>query len=204
MCHSRLSSTRVCGALSSLGPPRCSEWLRNLLTRIGVLLGGGAGARLARDLHAPVSPDTILRLLYRMELPPAANVRVVGVDEWAWRKGVRYGTIVCDLETGRPVELLPEARADMLAQWLAGHPDVEIVSRDGAGVYAEATALGAPRAKQVADRWQMLRNLGEVAERVLVDLSLPPIPLQDTVPVEAAPRVPPPTRRQTRKDAESL
>src|SRR5690606_6307374 len=81
---------------------RRTERLDSLLTRIGVLLGGEAGARLAQDLHIPVSPDTILRLCYRMELTPAPNLRVVGIDDWAWRKGVRYGTIVCDLETGRP------------------------------------------------------------------------------------------------------
>src|SRR5690606_38710561 len=83
---------------------RRTERLENLLTRIGVLLGGEAGARLSQDLHVPVSPDTMLRLLYRMELTPVVGLRVVGIDEWAWRKGLRYGTIVCDLEAGRPVE----------------------------------------------------------------------------------------------------
>jgi len=151
---------------------RRTERLESLLTRIGVFLGGEAGARLSQDLRVPVSPDTMLRLLYRMELAPAVGLRVVGIDEWAWRKGVRYGTIMCDLESGRPVELLPEAQAETVARWLAGHPGIEVVSRDRAGMFADAAALGAPQAVQVADRWHLLRNLGDVAERVLVGLSI--------------------------------
>src|SRR5690606_27591413 len=151
---------------------RRTERFESLLTRIGVFLGGEAGARLSQDLHVPVSPDTMLRLLYRMELTPVVGLRVVGIDEWAWRKGLRYGTIVCDLEAGRPVELLPEARAESAARWLAGHPGIEVVSRDRAGMFADAAALGAPQAVQVADRWHLLRNLGDVAERVLVGLSI--------------------------------
>jgi len=139
---------------------RRTERLESLLTRIGVFLGGEAGARLSQDLRVPVSPDTMLRLLYRMELAPVVGLRVVGIDEWAWRKGVRYGTIVCDLESGRPVELLPEAQAETVARWLAGHPGIEVVSRDRAGMFADAAALGAPQAVQVADRWHLLRNLG--------------------------------------------
>jgi len=181
---------------------RRTERLESLLTRIGVLLGGEAGARLAQDLHVPVSPDTMLRLLYRMELAPAVGLRVVGIDEWAWRKGVRYGTIVCDLETGRPVELLPEARADVLAQWLARHPTVEIVSRDRSGMYADGATLGAPQAVQVADRWHLLRNLGDVAERVLAGLSLPPIPVEEAEPAGTVPPPQPPKSRETRREAE--
>lgn len=184
-------------------PHACrTERLDELLTRIGVLLGGEAGARLAQDLRAPVSPDTILRLLYRMDLTPVAYLRVVGIDDWAWRKGVRYGTIVCDLETGRPVELLPEARTEVLAQWLAKHSGIEVVSRDRAGVYADGAALGAPQAVQVADRWHLLRNLGDVAERVLVGVSIPPLPVAATQPVEPVPTSPQPNNRQTRWNAE--
>jgi len=165
-------------------------------------LGGEAGARLAQDLHAPVSPDTILRLLYRMKLTPAANLRVVGIDDWAWRKGVRYGTIVCDFETGRPVELWPAARTEVLAQWLAKHSGIEVVSRDRAGVYADGAALGAPQAVQVADRWHLLRNLRDVAERVLAGVSIPLLPVAAMQPVEPVPTAPPPNNRETRRNAE--
>ncbi|OOG74757.1 hypothetical protein B0E45_04980 [Sinorhizobium sp. A49] len=87
--------------------------------------------------------------------------RIVGIDDWAWRKGQRYGTIVCDLERNRVLDLLPERNADVVAEWLARHPGVEIIARDRAGVYAEGARRGAPDAAQIADRWHLLANLGE-------------------------------------------
>src|SRR5690606_38508677 len=117
-------------------------------------------------------------------------------------KGLRYRTIVCDLEAGRPVELLPEARAESAARWLAGHPGIEVVSRDRAGMFADAAALGAPQAVQVADRWHLLRNLGDVAERVLVGLSIPPIRVEKTEPLEKRPRTSELNIRKTRTDDE--
>src|SRR5690606_802494 len=86
--------------------------------------------------------------------------------------------------------------------WLAGHPGIEVVSRDRAGVFADAATLGAPRAVQVADRWHLLRNLGDVAERVLVGLSLPPIRVEQTEPAAKRPLATKPKERETRKDAE--
>src|SRR5690554_4281032 len=125
---------------------RRTERLESLLTRIGVLLGGEAGARLSQDLHVPVSPDTMLRLLYRMELTPVVGLRVVGIDEWAWRKGLRYGTIVGDLEAGRPVGRRQKARAKSAARWRAAHPGIGAGGRDRAGVFADAATFGAPGA----------------------------------------------------------
>lgn len=176
-CRHRVFAERIPGFARPHA--RRTERLDQLLTRIGVFLGGEAGARLARDLHTPVSPDTILRLLYRMEISPCGNVRVIGVDEWAWRKGRRYGTIVCDLETGRPVEILPEARAEVLANWLREHSSVTIVSRDRSGTFADGAKAGAPNAIQVADRWHLFKNLGDLAERVVSTLSLPPVPVEE-------------------------
>jgi transposase len=86
---------------------------------------------------------------------------VVGIDERAWRKGQRYGTIVCDLERRKVIDLLPDRSADRTAAWLKNHPGIEIVSRDRASLYAEAVDRAAPHAIQVADRWHLLRNLSE-------------------------------------------
>lgn len=93
--------------------------------------------------------------------------RYLGVDEWAWRKGRTYGTLLCDLERGTIVDLLPERSADSLAAWLRAHPGVEVISRDRSPIFAEGARLGAPDAVQVADRWHLFRNLTDALQKIL-------------------------------------
>jgi transposase len=100
-----------------------------------------------------------LRKRARVDAP--ASPRVVGIDDWAWRKGQRSGTILCDLERGKAIDLLPDRSAESAAAWLRAHPGIEIVSRDRASLYAEAVDKALPHAVQVADRWHLLRNLSE-------------------------------------------
>jgi transposase len=126
---------------------------------IGFALGGEAGARLAARLAMPTSPDTLLRRVRQSPILPRPRVRVLGVDDWAFRKGHHYGTLLCDLEQRCPVDLLPERSADALCAWLKEHPEVEIISRDRADDYIRGATAGAPQAVQVADRWHLLRNL---------------------------------------------
>src|SRR5918992_446404 len=107
------------------------------LRQVGLAVGGRAGARLAQALGLPGSYRTIVRLVHRAPLPSLAAPRVIGLDEWAWRRGRRFGTIVCDLERHRVVDLLPDRSATSVAQWLRAQPSVEIVCRDRSGLYAE-------------------------------------------------------------------
>ena len=169
---------------------RLSETIR----LIGYVLGGEAGARLSERLGMRTSPDTVLRGLKSGPSVHVQGARAVGVDDWAWRKGQRYGTILVDLETHAPIDLLPDRSADSLAAWLQSHAGAEVISRDRAGLYADGATRGAPKAVQVADRFHLLCNLTSAVERVLEHqrtalakavgpvISEPPPPQADSAP----------------------
>jgi transposase len=149
-CPGRIFAERVPGL--GMRKARRSDRLAEAQTDIGMVLGGEAGARLSRRLAMPISGDTVLRLIRRRGTVPSPPPRVVGIDDWAWRRGRSYGTIVCDLERRRVIDLLPGRSAAPVRDWLAAHPSVTVVSRDRSGPYAEAARTGAPTATQVADR----------------------------------------------------
>jgi transposase len=133
---------------------------------IGSALGGEAGARLAEKTAVPTSPDTLLRRVKQAGARSSGTPRRVGIDDWAWCKGQRYGTIVVDLETGAVIDLLPDRDATTVKTWLAAHPGIELVSRDRASAYSKAASEGASHAQQVADRWHLLKNVREAIERL--------------------------------------
>jgi len=165
-CPRRIFTERLPTLVAPHG--RWSQGLRAAVQQIGFALGGEAGARLAQILGMNTSPDTLLNLVRAATLPAAGAIRVLGVDEWAWRKGRRFGTILVDLERHRVAALLPERSAETTAAWLATQPTLEVVCRDRAGLYADAIARGAPQATQVADRFHIVANLVDALEEVLL------------------------------------
>jgi transposase len=135
--------------------------------RVGFSTGGEVAARLSANLAFPASPDTFLRQIRSFHEPETSVPEFLGVDDWAFRKRISYGTILVDLQTHKPIELLPDRETETLTNWLKRHPGVNVVSRDRANYYIEAINQGAPHAIQVADRWHLLHNLVETVERVL-------------------------------------
>jgi transposase len=115
----------------------------------------------------PVSGDTLLRMIRSAPVPDFVAPTIVGIDDWAWRRGQRYGTIICDLERNRVLDLLPDRNADSVADWLKRYPGIKVVARDRAGLYADGARRGAPGAMQVADRWHLLSGLGEALRQAV-------------------------------------
>ncbi|MGP0010622.1 MAG: ISL3 family transposase [Methylocella sp.] len=166
-CQRRTFAERLPGIARSFGRRTCRA--AELGRLVGHAAGGRPAERLMTRLGLPQSADTILRNLKRhaADRREGATVRVVGIDDWSWRKGSSYGTIMVDLERREVVDVLSERSAEATARWLSQHTKVEIVSRDRCGLYAEGTRLGAPQARQVADRFHLIQNLRQTIEQQL-------------------------------------
>ena len=169
-CANRDCRRRIFAERLALTQPKARRTLRlrEIQQQIGLALGGEPGSCLAARLAMPVSGDTLLRLIRARGGGIVSPPRIIGVDDWAWRRGHRYGTIICDLERRRVIDLLPDRTGETLASWLRQHGEgVAVISRDRAGAYAEGIRAGAPQAVQIADRWHLLVNASDALRQVL-------------------------------------
>lgn len=139
----------------------------HLLSSLAAIAGGQAGVCLARQIQFPTSRSTLLRCLLRQAVSPSSEPRVVGVDDFAWTKRRRYGTILVDLETHRLLALLADCEVETVVAWFRHHPNVQIVTRDRSLTFAEAIRLGAPQALHIADRFHLHRNAMTCLETLL-------------------------------------
>lgn len=158
-CARKIFAERLGGAAALHG--RRTVRLADVQRDLGLALGGAGGARLAHRLGLRVSGATLLRLVRRRPddgRPRPPPPRVIGIDDWAWKRGHRYGTVICDLERRRIIDLLPDRAASTVEAWLLARPEIEIIARDRGGGYGHAASRAAPHAVQVADRWHLIEN----------------------------------------------
>src|SRR5437763_4586773 len=137
------------------------------LTSVGLATCGKGGTRLAARLGMHTSRQTILRRIMALPDPPVGSILYLGIDDFSFRRGCRFGTLLVNLESHRVVDLLPDREAATSANWMYQQPDLMAVSRDRGGAYASAVRQGAPQAMQYADRFHLMKNLGEALEDLL-------------------------------------
>ena len=157
LCGPRIFTERFDGGVLTPRARRTGR-LDHVVYHLGLALGGRPAASFARRLMLPVSNDTLLRVVRRRGSPRFVPPTVIGIDDWAWRRNQRYGTIVCDLERCRTIALLPDREPATAQAWLSDQPQIEVVARDRGGSYALAAAKALPQATQVADRWHLMEN----------------------------------------------
>jgi len=156
-CGQRIFTERLVATAARPFARRTTR-LEGIVHHLGLALGGRPGQGFARRLLLPVSKDTLLRVVRRHAAAPAEAPRVVGIDDWAFKRGQRYGTIICDLERRRIIDLLPDREAATVAAWLTARPSIAVIARDRGAGYIQAASEGRPEAIQVADRWHLMEN----------------------------------------------
>ncbi len=162
-CPRRIFAERLASVVEPYA--RKTTRLHEVLRLVGFVLGGEGGARLLWRLGMRASPSTLLRYVRGSPSVLHSQPNAVGIDDWAFRRGHRYGTILVDLERHEVIDLLEDREAGSVSAWLKRHPEIRVIARDRSGAYAEAAANGAPQAVQVADRWHLLKNATEVVQR---------------------------------------
>jgi transposase len=163
---------------------RVSNRLQEELKAIGLAASAEVSERLAPRLGMKVKAPTLLRYLRTIKDPPKTDVAVLGIDDFAIRRGDTYGTILINIETGKPLDLLPDRTAEAVKPWLASHPEIRVVSRDRASAFADAVSQVLPHATQVADRYHLVQNLRDHLQQFL-DRKHTCLPEIEDIPLKA-------------------
>ena len=158
-CPQRIFAEQFAGLVRRYA--RMTDRLIKALQSIGVTTNGADGACLSSSLAILTTAKTLIRRVLELELPKEGSVRMAGIDEWAWKKGSHYGTILVDLEEHRLAALLPQRSVETSTAWFKKHPEVKVVSRDRSKLFRAAASAGAPQAKQVVDRFHLQKNFAE-------------------------------------------
>jgi len=156
-CRTKIFAERLEPDLAAAYARR-TDRLEILIHHLGLALGGRPAESFARRLMVPASRDTMLRTVRRRAQRPTERLKVIGIDDWAFRRGHRYGTLICDLERRRVIALLPDRESGTVEAWLSAHPEIAVLARDRGGCYGEAATRALPMATQVADRWHLMEN----------------------------------------------
>jgi transposase len=164
-CPQRIFAERLPQITSPHG--RFSLGLRQFLGQLGREQGAASGARSAKLQGLQVTARAILRFMHDLALPAIAAPHIIGLDDWAWKRGQRYGAIVVDLERHKPIALLSDRSQEVVTGWLKGYPTIQIVARDRSKEFAAAITAALPQAQQVADRWHLAKNLTEHLNKVV-------------------------------------
>ncbi len=162
-CPQRIFAERFPGLVRRYA--RMTDRLVEALQSVGVTTSGADAARILSSLGMPTTAKTIIRHVLHLPLPDEGSVHEVGLDEWAWKKGHHYGTILVNLAERRVVQLLADRSVETSKAWLSTHPEIQIVSRDRGKLFREAATDGAPQAQQVVDRFHLQKNFAEALEK---------------------------------------
>ncbi|MGX1373139.1 transposase [Priestia megaterium] len=146
---------------------RRTNRLSSFLKQLGFTLSAETAHKVSVSYGTPISPDSFLYLIRKEELPSIGSPKIVGIDDWALRKRHRYGSIICNLQTRKPIALLPSRTVEEVSEWLKAHPSIKIITRDGSIEFAKGIREGCPSAIQITDRWHLFHNLSQKVEQYI-------------------------------------
>lgn len=167
MCERNIFTERFTTWIERYARRTARVW--KVVTNINLETSSRSTSRISDCVHMAASSASVLRKLHTLRVPEGTKATMIGVDDFAFKRSRSYGTIIVDLETNKPVDLLADRTAPTLTSWLKEHPEVKLISRDRSTDYANGISQAGTKATQVLDRWHLLKNLSDALERAVQD-----------------------------------